>query len=69
MAHHAFDSVGAARLCAVCHPENTASARVMQRLGMQYQRMEFRYEMDCAVYGMTRADWDARLQVAPGVQS
>ena len=68
MARHAFDSIGAAQLCAVCHPENTASARVMQRLGMQYQRMEFRYEMDCTVYGMTRAEWHARGQVEPRVQ-
>jgi len=57
MARFAFDQLRAPQLCAVCHPDNQASARVMQRLGMAYRGIERWYEMDCAVYGMTRSDW------------
>ena len=56
MARFAFDVIGAPQLCAVCHLDNTASARVMQRLGMQYRGIEFHYAMNCSVYGMTRAE-------------
>ena len=62
MAAFAFENVGTDHLCAVCHPENTASARVMQRLGMRFRGIERWYEMDTAVYQMTRGDWDTRLQ-------
>lgn len=57
MAGFAFETIGGERLCAVCHQDNQRSARVMQRLGMRYQGIERWYEMDAAVYAMTRADW------------
>ena len=59
MAGFAFDTVGAPLLCAVCHTENQASAKVMQRLGMRYRGVERWYEMDTAVYEMTRDEWGA----------
>jgi ribosomal-protein-alanine N-acetyltransferase len=57
MAGFAFDSLNAPLLCAVCQQENLASARVMQRLGMRYRGVERWYEMDTAVYEMTRSEW------------
>jgi ribosomal-protein-alanine N-acetyltransferase len=32
----------------------------MQRLGMQFQGIERWYEMDTAVYMMTRSEWEQR---------
>lgn len=64
MAAFAFETLGSASLCAVCHPENHGSARVMQKLGMRYRGVERWYEMDTAVYDMTRADWEARRRAA-----
>lgn len=60
MARFAFETLNAPLLCAVCDPRNTASSHVMVKLGMQYRRNERWYDMDTAVYDMTRADWDAR---------
>lgn len=59
MAGFAFDTLAAPLLCAVCHPENTASARVMQRLGMRYRGVERWYDADNAVYEITRDAWYA----------
>lgn len=58
MAAFAFDDLQAPLLCAVCHPENAASARVMQRLGMRYRGIERWYDLD-AVYEITQAEWAA----------
>ncbi len=60
MAGFAFDTVQAPLLVAVCHTENQASAKVMQRLGMHYRGVERWYDMDTAVYEMTRDEWLAR---------
>jgi ribosomal-protein-alanine N-acetyltransferase len=57
MAGFAFETVGTPSLCAVCHPENVKSARVMERLGMSYRGIERRYEMDTRVYALTRDEW------------
>lgn len=59
MAAFAFETVGGDSLCAVCHQENAGSARVMQRLGMQFQGIERWYDMDTSVYAMTRSDWES----------
>ena len=57
MAAFAFDTLQASLLCAVCDPRNTASSRVMERLGMQYRRNGRWYDMECAYYDMSRQDW------------
>ena len=59
MAAFAFETVGGDSLCAVCHQENLGSARVMQRLGMQFQGIERWHDMDTSVYAMTRSDWES----------
>jgi RimJ/RimL family protein N-acetyltransferase len=57
MAAFAFDTLNAPQLLAVCHPDNSASSKVMLRLGMSYRGIEPWYEMDCAVYGISAAQW------------
>jgi RimJ/RimL family protein N-acetyltransferase len=52
---HAFDIVGVDVVLAVAHPDNAASIKVMQRLGMQYVGIETHYDMPCVVYQLMRA--------------
>lgn len=60
MAGFAFDTLAAPLLVAVCHPDNTASARVMQRLGMRYRGIEHWYEQDLLAYGIGEREWRRR---------
>lgn len=60
MTAFAFEDLAAPLLCAVCHPANSASSTVMQRLGMEYKTEQRWYEMDCSVYEITREAWLAR---------
>ncbi|KMK68404.1 GNAT family N-acetyltransferase [Puniceibacterium sp. IMCC21224] len=46
----AFDTLGARYLMAVAHPENLASHRVMQRLGMTCLGIQTHYDQPCTVY-------------------
>lgn len=57
MAAFAFDTLQAQVLLAVCIPENAASSRVMQRLGMRYRGIEEWYARSLATYEITRRDW------------
>lgn len=57
MTRFAFETLNAQLLCAVCHQENADSATVMKRLGMSFIGIEHWYEMDVALYGMSRAKW------------
>lgn len=57
MADFAFAQLKAPLLCAVCHVDNGASARVMQRLGMRLKGQERWYDMDCHVYEITADEW------------
>jgi RimJ/RimL family protein N-acetyltransferase len=60
MAAFAFDTLDAPTLVAVCLPENTASRRVMDSLGMHYRGLETWYGRPHAAWEITRAAWDAR---------
>ena len=57
MAVWAFDTLGAPQLCALCLPENEASAKLMRRLGIRYRGLETWYERPHAVYAVTREQW------------
>lgn len=43
------------RIVAVASPENEASRRVMDKLGMSYEGIKTRYGTDCAYYSLTPA--------------
>ncbi|TAG01405.1 MAG: N-acetyltransferase [Betaproteobacteria bacterium] len=57
MAAFAFDELAAPELIAVRHPENLASANVMDRLGMRYRGMEIWYGELGATYVIGRDEW------------
>ena len=57
MATFAFDSLAAPDLIAMRHPDNVASARVMDRLGMRYRGREVWYGEMGPTYVLSREDW------------
>ena len=59
MARHAFDALKASELFAVCDPANLASAKVMQRLGMQELGLQRWYGKDLLTYRLDGARWRA----------
>ncbi len=52
----AVEHIGANYLVAVADPENAASQRVMQRLGMTYKAIEQHYDVPCVVYELHIAE-------------
>lgn len=60
-----FETVGVTRVFGMLHPDNPASAMVMERCGLLFEghtRASFWLadeNSDDWIYGMTRADWDA----------
>lgn len=55
-ARFAFDVVGADHVIAMALPENQASLRVMQRVGMQYRGIETHYDHSCTTYVLNKRD-------------
>lgn len=51
---YGFDVVGETYLTAVTLPDNKASARVMERLGMTYVGIQRHYDEDCVTYEIRR---------------
>jgi ribosomal-protein-alanine N-acetyltransferase len=49
-----FGVHGLERIVAVCHPENIGSRRIMEKLGMIYEKTEEHYGEDCVFYGVSR---------------
>jgi RimJ/RimL family protein N-acetyltransferase len=65
---HLFDEVGVHRVEGSLHPDNVASARVLEACGMLYEgqtRESFWVGDECSdnmLYGATRADWERWVQ-------
>ena len=59
IADFAFDVRRADELLAVCHPDNTASASVMARLGMRALGLQRWYGKDLTTYRIDAAQWRA----------
>ncbi|MEO1443691.1 MAG: GNAT family N-acetyltransferase, partial [Chloroflexota bacterium] len=56
---YGFDVVGLDEIVAVAFPENTASLRVMEKVGMTSQGITDRYyDVMLACYTLTRADFE-----------
>jgi len=49
-----FDRLGVDRIVAVADPENTASQRVMEKLGMRYEKRYTHYGMETVYYAVSR---------------
>lgn len=60
MAQFAFDSLQAEELYAVRDPDNLASGRVMDRLGMRFLGQETWYGAALATHRITQTEWRAR---------
>ena len=46
------------RIVAVSKPENGASIRILEKLGMRYERDDVFYHCNCAYYGLSRDQWN-----------
>jgi RimJ/RimL family protein N-acetyltransferase len=55
--NHAFDALDVPLLCAICHPDNRNSSRLMERLGMRYSREQEHNGMPVSVYEITADEW------------
>lgn len=61
--HHGFTACGLERIVSIRHVENTASGRVMDKLGLRQvgETVVPRTGQPVAVYAVTRAEYDAQL--------
>lgn len=57
MANFAFTHLRADTLFAVCNSDNSASMRVMAKLGMHYRGLEDWYAQKVATYAITADEW------------
>ncbi len=64
MAAFAFESFPIQELVAVRHPDNIASGRVMDRLGMQVRGLEPWYGTTVTTHVISRAEWQRIVSVA-----
>jgi len=51
---HGFREHALDRIVAVAHTENWASRRIMEKLGMQYEKTEFHYDAECSFYAISK---------------
>lgn len=62
---HLFETIGVTRVFGMLHPDNPASAMVLERIGMRFEgHTRGSYwvgdeNSDDWIYGMTREDWEA----------
>ena len=54
---YGFGHAGLERIVAVADPENTGSRRVMEKLGMKFEKVEKHYGFDCVFYAITRGEF------------
>jgi ribosomal-protein-alanine N-acetyltransferase len=54
---YGFKEVGLERIVGIAKPENIASQRVMQKVGMKYEKNAHYYNTDVVYYALSRADY------------
>lgn len=54
---YGFTTSGLTRIVAVADVENWASRRIMEKLGMKYEKTEPHYGDDCAFYAISREEF------------
>ena len=52
-----FNEKNLERIVAVAYPENAGSRRIMEKLGMSYEKTETHYGELCVFYGISRAEY------------
>ena len=55
-----FSNFGLDRIVAVALVENTASRRIMEKLGMQFEKTEVHYDEECAFYAVSKENFIKR---------
>ncbi len=55
--NYGFQEVGLNRIVAIAHLENIASVRVIQKIGMKYEKDAHFYNTDVVYYAVTRELW------------
>ncbi|HVF28509.1 MAG TPA: GNAT family N-acetyltransferase, partial [Pyrinomonadaceae bacterium] len=58
--HYGFKVINLERIVAVALPENTASRRVMERLGMKYEKDAYYYGCNVVYYAVSRDEFKSR---------
>lgn len=59
-----FRKKGLERIVAVAQLENEASIHIMKKLGMSYEKTEEHWGLECAFYGISKADFDEKNSVS-----
>ena len=54
---YGFNTVGLERIVAVAVVENAASRRIMEKLGMKFEKNEMHYDEECAFYGISKKEF------------
>ncbi len=54
---YGFNTAGLERIVAVAVEENTASRRIMEKLGMTYEKTEVHYGEPCAFYAISKEEF------------
>ncbi|MBC7970930.1 MAG: GNAT family N-acetyltransferase [Verrucomicrobia bacterium] len=56
---YGFEVLEMNRIVAVANPANAASRRVMEKIGLQYEKEARYYNTDCVYYALNRDQWNA----------
>jgi ribosomal-protein-alanine N-acetyltransferase len=51
---YGFNQAGLERIVAVAHPHNTGSWKIMEKCGMNYEKTEPHYGIDCVFYAISK---------------
>ena len=54
---YGFEQIGLKRIVAIARPENLASQRVMQKVGMKFEKNAHYYNSDVVYYAIYHTDY------------
>ena len=57
--NYGFEVLAMERIVAIAKPANVASRRVMEKIGLQYEKEACYYKTDCVYYALNRDQWKA----------
>jgi len=57
---YGFDNLGLQRIVGITHPENIASQRVLEKIGMKFTTTAHYFGMDCYHYSIDRTSYSIR---------
>jgi RimJ/RimL family protein N-acetyltransferase len=57
--NYGFEEIKLDRIVAIAKPENIASVRVIQKIGMKYEKDAHFYNVDVVYYAVSREEWQS----------